>query len=161
MTICATNDKQFFRNELKIDAFDLAIFTAIDIGYERVFKEKTSMGISMFINFNPEETYYEKFAITPFYRFYFFNNLEKGNNGYYFELFSKLASGKNIELINYNNQPNADYFDINLGASVGKKWIHEGGFVLEISLGGGRNLGLDKNSPEFAFRGGVSVGYRF
>lgn len=150
-----------FKKELKLDAFDLAMFTVIDIGYENLFKEEMSFGISMFINFNPEETYYEKFALTPFYRFYFFNNQEKGSNGYYFEIFSKFASGINID-DSYNNMNlDKNYFDVNLGGAVGRKWISNKNFILETSFGLGRNLGFSKNSPEFAFRGGVSLGYRF
>lgn len=147
-------------NELKIDVFDLAVFTAIDIGYEKLYKKEMSYGISMFINFQPEETYYEKFAITPFYRFYFFNNQIGGNNGYYFEIFSKFASGINIEN-NFISLENEKYFDINIGGAIGRKWISQNGIILESYFGFGRNLGFDKNSPEFAFRGGVSLGYRF
>ena len=154
-------EKTNFKNELKLDVFDLALFTVIDIGYESLYKEEMSFGISMFINFNAEETYYEKFALTPFYRFYFFNNQEKGSNGFYFEIFSKFASGINIEE-NYNNTGlDKNYFDINLGGAVGRKWISNKNFILETSFGLGRNLGFSNNSPEFAFRGGVSLGYRF
>lgn len=119
-----------------------------------------SYGVSLFINFKPEETYYEKFAITPFYRFYFFNNQENGDNGYYFEVFSKFASGKNIE-DSYLTDISKNYFDINIGGALGRKWISNKGFILETYFGFGRNLGFSKNSPEFAFRGGVSLGYRF
>jgi hypothetical protein len=158
-----TKTQTIQKNELKIDVFDLAIFTALDIGYEKLYKEEMSFGVSMFINFKPNETYYEKFAITPFYRFYFFNNQQKGSKGYYFEIFSKFASRNNKELEFYNKNQNLEtnYFDVNLGASVGQKRINNSGFVLEISFGGGRNLGFSKQSPEYAFRGGVSVGYRF
>jgi hypothetical protein len=154
-------DQTIKKNEIKLDAFDLAFFSALDIGYENLFREEMSFGISMFINFKASETYYEKFALTPFYRFYFFNNQEKGSKGHYIEVFSKFASGTNKELEYYNNTNlEDDYFDVNLGISVGKKWISNSGFVLEVSFGGGRNLGFSKSSPDYAFRGGVSLGYR-
>jgi len=155
-----SENEKTYKYELKIDAFDLAVFTAIDIGYERLYKEEMSYGVSLFINFKPEETYYEKFAITPFYRFYFFNNQENGDNGYYFEVFSKFASGINIENEDYLNE-NKDYFDVNIGGALGRKWISNKGFILETYFGFGRNLGFNKNSPDFAYRGGISLGYRF
>lgn len=149
------------KNELKIDVFDLAVFNALDFGYENLFTEEMSYGISLFINFKPEETYYEKLALTPFYRFYFFNNQEKGSNGYYFEIFSKFASGKNLDINYYNTNLNENYFDINLGGAFGRKWVSHKGFILETYFGLGRNLGISNNSPDFAFRGGISLGYRF
>ena len=155
-----TNDGSNLKNEIKLDVFDLAIFTAIDVGYERIIKKEMSFGLSVFINFKAEETYYEKFAVTPFYRFYFFDNTSKGNSGYYFEFFSKFASGTNLESINPINT-DKNYFDVNLGGAIGQKWISNDGFILEIYIGGGRNLGFSKNSPDFAFRGGISLGYRF
>ncbi|MFY9243574.1 MAG: DUF3575 domain-containing protein [Polaribacter sp.] len=150
------------KNELKLDVFDLAFFSALDVGYENLFRDEMSFGLSMFINFKSSETYYEKFALTPFYRFYFFNNQQKGGKGNYVEVFSKFASGNNLDLEYLNNSKLDDsYFDVNLGIAVGKKWISNTGFVLEISFGGGRNLGFSEASPEYAFRGGVSFGYRF
>ena len=43
-------EKTSFKHELKLDAFDLAIFTVIDVGYEKLFKEEMSYGLSIFIN---------------------------------------------------------------------------------------------------------------
>jgi len=41
-----------------------------------------------------------------------------------------------------------------------QKWVNRNGFVIELSLGGGRYLGDndDSLSPEGFFRGGVSFG---
>lgn len=148
------------KNEFKIDALDLVLFTAIELSYEKLQESETGYGVSIYINLRSEDTFYEKFVVTPFFRFYFLNGNDFGAKGYFVELYSKFASGKNFEIEN-NNDFNENYFDISLGLGLGKKWVNKKGFTLETSFGIGRNLGLDKNSPDFAVRGGISLGYRF
>ncbi|MCH2193348.1 hypothetical protein [Kordia sp.] len=146
------------KSEIKLDVFDAAFFSALDISYERVNDTSIGYGVSVFANFrDPKENaaYYEKFAVTPFFRFYFFNKEDFGAKGLFAEVFSKFASGENPDNLN------DEYFDAALGLAIGKKWVNRRGFMLEISFGGGRNIGLDDNSPEFTFRGGISLGYRF
>lgn len=150
------------KNEIKLDVFDLAFFTVLDVSYERVSNKDYGYGISVFANFRKENSYYEKFAVTPFFRFYFFNKEDYGAKGFFAEVFSKFASGaNNTFLLNNNNTSDDQYFDVALGIALGKKWINKKGFSLEVSFGGGRNLGLDENSPELTARGGISLGYRF
>lgn len=146
------------KNELRLDVFDAAFFSAIDISYERVDDNAIGYGASIFVNLrdtDEDAAYYETFAFTPFFRFYFFNKEDYGAKGLFVEVFSKFASGDNFD----NSEE--DYFDAALGVGIGKKWVNRRGFMLEISLGGGRNIGLDDNSPDFTFRGGISLGYRF
>jgi len=147
------------QNEFRLDVFDAAFFSAIDISYERVDESSIGYGASLFVNLrDPKDSgaaYYEKFAFTPFFRFYFFDKKDYGARGLFAEVFSKFASGDNPDNLN------EDYFDAALGLAIGQKWVNKRGFLLEISLGGGRNIGFDDNSPEFTFRGGISLGYRF
>lgn len=146
------------QNEIRLDVFDAAFFSAIDISYERVNDAAIGYGASLFVNLRDTDenaAYYEKFAFTPFFRFYFFNKEDYGAKGLFAEVFSKFASGDNPDNLN------EEYFDAALGLAIGKKWVNRRGFMLEISLGGGRNIGLDDNSPDFTFRGGISLGYRF
>lgn len=146
------------KNEIRLDVFDAAFFSALDFSYERVDDSAIGYGASLFVNLkDPKDdaAYYEKFAFTPFFRFYFFNKEDYGAKGLFVEVFSKFASGENPDDLQ------EDYFDAALGVAIGKKWVNKRGFMLEISLGGGRNVGLDDNSPEFTFRGGISLGYRF
>ncbi|MEM6720515.1 MAG: hypothetical protein AAF611_14405 [Bacteroidota bacterium] len=157
-----TSDSQtkpnFRQNEIRLDVFDAAFFSAIDVSYERVSDSSFGYGLSLFTNLrDPEEdaAYYEKFAVTPFFRFYFFNKEDFGAKGLFAEVFTKFASGDNPDNLN------EDYFDTAIGFTVGKKWVNRRGFIFEFSIGGGRNIGLDDNSPEFTFRGGISLGYRF
>lgn len=148
------------KNEIRLDAFDAAFLSALDVSYERVEDLDIGYGVSVFANFRDHDGYNEKFAITPFFRFYFFNKQDFGARGLFAEVFSKFASGEHFE--NRGDQDvEVDYFDAALGLAIGKKWVNKRGFMLEISAGGGRNLGLDNNSPEFIFRGGISIGYRF
>lgn len=151
------------QNEIRLDVFDAAFFSAIDISYERVNDSAIGYGASLFLNFRNGEdgAYYEKFAFTPFFRFYFFNKEDYGAKGLFVEVFSKFASGENYNSIFGGSDEEIDYFDAALGVAIGKKWVNKRGFMLEISLGGGRNIGLDDNSPDFTFRGGISLGYRF
>ncbi|MDP5105505.1 MAG: hypothetical protein NWQ31_04965 [Polaribacter sp.] len=146
--------------EIRIDALDFVLFTAIEMTYERVQDNDTGYGLSVYVNPRSEDTFYEKFVITPFFRLYFLSDKEFGSNGYFVEFYSKFASGKNYE-IDFYNDTSENYFDISLGIGIGRKWIHKKGFTLETSFGIGRNLGFDKNSPDFAIRGGVALGYRF
>ncbi|WP_298419315.1 hypothetical protein [uncultured Kordia sp.] len=160
------NDDQFGvgdrQNEIRLDVFDAAFFSAIDLSYERVNDTAIGYGASLFVNFRDSNDggYYENFAFTPFFRFYFFNKEDYGAKGLFLEVFSKFASGEDFEFFN-NVEEEVDYFDAALGIAIGKKWVNKRGFMLEISAGGGRNIGLDDNSPEFTFRGGISLGYRF
>ncbi|EDP98310.1 hypothetical protein U8527_20160 [Kordia algicida OT-1] len=146
-------------NEIRLDAFDAAFFSALDFSYERVNDNDFGYGASLFINLrSPDEdaAYYEKVAFTPFFRFYFFNKEDFGAKGLFAEVFTKFASGDNPE-----KDFDEEYFDAALGLAIGKKWVNKRGFIFELSLGGGRNIGLDDNAPEFTFRGGFSIGYRF
>jgi hypothetical protein len=150
-------------NEIRLDVFDAAFFTALDFSYERVADKDIGYGASLFLNFRDQDDngYFENFAFTPFIRFYFFNNQDFGARGLFLEAFTKIAYGEDYDAILDFVDEERDYFDAAIGISIGKKWVHRRGFVLEISAGGGRNLGFDDDSPEFTFRGGISLGYRF
>lgn len=148
------------KNELKVDVFDLLAFTAIEFSYERVQNNEIGYGVSVFVNFKSENTYYEKFAVTPFFRYYFTSNEDFGAKGFFVEAFSKFASG-DAELLDIFSDKEQKYFDIAMGVALGRKWINHKGFTFETSWGVGRNFGIHNNSPSFVLRGGVSLGYRF
>ncbi|MCD8404181.1 hypothetical protein LNI90_03695 [Tenacibaculum dicentrarchi] len=160
------------KNEFKIDAFDLAFMRAFDFSYERVDNQNMGYGVSLLLNFQDDDLYYEKFAVTPFFRMYFFNKQDYGARGFFAEVYTKFASGENPEdyyepVYDNNNYSSTykeyyhDFFDVSFGMGLGWKWVNKNGFSVEASLGGGRYLGFDKHSPEFSGRGGVSFGYRF
>jgi hypothetical protein len=150
------------QNEIRLDVFDAAFFSALDVSYERVDDSAIGYGASLFVNLrDSDDGYYEKFAFTPFFRFYFFNKEDYGAKGLFLEVFTKIASGEDYDNIFDGSDEEVDYFDAAIGVGIGQKWVNKRGFSLEISLGGGRNIGLDDNSPDFTFRGGISLGYRF
>ena len=177
------------KNELKLDIAPILAFPALDINYERINDPYSSYGVSLYLNLTSDDSsnvsWTDKFSLTPFYRFYFFNKKDFGGSGFFSEIFSKLGFGKHdVEYYNYNPNNDSpgidywevveeDYFDIALGAAIGNKWINKKGWTFEISFGVGRfllnsteensSIGRDVNSlkPEAVIRGGLSIGKRF
>ncbi len=147
------------KNEIKIDVSELVFFSALDISYERFNKSDMTYGVSFLWNFKNDD-FYEKIAVTSFFRYYFFNKEDFGVKGFFVEAFSKFASGTYSESLFFSDDEE-NYFDVGLGFSVGNKWVSSKGFTAELSLGSGRNLKLDNASPDFVFRGGFSIGYMF
>lgn len=149
-------------SEIKIDAAKLTIGGIIEASYEFVGNNQSGYGVSVLLNPRENDAYFEKFSITPFYRMYFLNRQDYGAKGLFIEGFSKFSFGTDNDLYydSYRNNDNA-YFDSALGLSIGKKWVNNNGFILEIFAGGGRTLGLSDVSPEGFFRGGIFIGKRF
>jgi hypothetical protein len=151
------------QNEIKIDFLDFLLFPALTIGYEKSRNSSTAFGATMFINLNGElgDDWNDKFAITPYYRFYFLESQDYGGYGVFAEIFTKFSSAK-IE--NYSNLKRKSYTDISPGLAVGRKWINRKGFTFELMFGVGRNLLYDEdvNGMNTAtIRSGISIGKRF
>ena len=177
------------QNELKLDLIDILSMPAFDITYERIKDPYSSFGVSMFINANANASasrnWTDKFSLTPFYRFYFFNKRDYGGAGFFAEIFTKFSSGiHDVEYYNYSpdpNNPGIDYweneeenfFDIAPGAAIGQKWVNKKGWTFEITGGVGRFLlnkdenneelgrAVESSRPEALLRGGFSIGKRF
>ena len=151
------------QNEIKIDFLDFIIFPALTLGYEKNRNSSTAYGATMFINFDTDlgSEWNDKFAITPYYRFYFLESQDYGGYGVFAEIFTKISSAK-IE--NYSDLERKSYTDISPGLAVGRKWINRKGFTFELMFGVGRNLLYDEdvNGMNTAtIRSGVSIGKRF
>ena len=151
------------QNEIKIDFLDFIIFPALTLGYEKNRNSSTAYGATMFINFDTElgSEWNDKFAITPYYRFYFLESQDYGGYGVFAEIFTKFSSAK-IE--NYSNLERKSYTDISPGLAVGRKWINRKGFTFELMFGVGRNLLYDEDTNGMStatIRSGVSIGKRF
>ncbi|WP_111706889.1 hypothetical protein [Lutibacter citreus] len=147
-------------NEIKIDGAKLAIGGILEASYEFVGNNSSGYGISVLVNPRESDAYFEKFSITPFYRMYFLNRQDYGAKGLFIEGFSKFSFGTDDNYY-YDNYGDDEYFDTALGLSIGKKWVNNNGFILEIFAGGGRTLGMSEASPEGFFRGGIFIGKRF
>ena len=141
--------KQIGTKEFKVDFFDLLVFPALSVGYEKANDSSTAFGITLFLNLGGEDSdWNDNLAITPYYRFYFLQSEDYGGYGIFAEVFTKFKFGA-AEV--RTSSPSGDlveenYFDIALGLAVGKKWINRKGFTLETLFGVGRNLFYDKDS---------------
>ena len=156
-------NKLLGQNEIKIDFLDFIIFPALTLGYEKNRNSSTAYGATMFINFDTDlgSEWNDKFAITPYYRFYFLESQDYGGYGVFAEIFTKFSSAK-IE--NYSNLKRKSYTDISPGLAVGRKWINRKGFTFELMFGVGRNLLYDEkdsNRSSGTVRAGISIGKRF
>ena len=162
-------DKKY---ELKINAFNLIAFAAIDISFERLIDEKSSYGVAVFYNFSDyadsDIAFPKKFSITPYYRWFFSEN--KYARGFFIEGFGMLNTYQD----NYSFDFNSNYGKIEtqtsfaLGISVGGKFVITEGFTAEVLAGVGRNLIKGESHEsyqdfqnEVIGRFGISLGYRF
>ena len=99
-------------NELRVNALSFLTVSDINIFYEKILNRSSSFGLSMFINGGDDvgDITERKFAINPYYRFYFFNSKEYGARGFFVEGFSSFASLESESL------------QVSLGMSIGQKW---------------------------------------
>jgi hypothetical protein len=159
--------------EVKLNAFSLIVFSALDVSYEYLLNKDSSYGVAVFYNFNDinNDLYYPKrFSITPYYRWYFSET--RFARGFFVEGFGMLNTYEDNDYYyyDYDNNGNYDYktfseTDFALGVSVGGKFSIKSGFTVEVYGGVGRNLfNNDTNSyleNDIITRGGISLGYRF
>ena len=154
------------QNELKINMSNLIGFKWVDVGYERILNEESTIGASILFSLDDEIDgldEYRTFSLTPYYRHFFSS---KYAQGFFVEAFTMLHSGKEdyydyVDFPFYNSIVTENkYTDLAVGISVGAKWVTTRGFVAEIYAGIGRDL-LNNSDLEVVGRGGVAIGYRF
>lgn len=166
-TITNTVAKEVLKkNELKGNALMLVIGMP-EFTYERLLNEESGMGASLAFSLTDDiET---KFALSPYYRFYFG---KKPAAGFFVEGFGMLNMIDVEDELYYDYETGTytplegdKYFDFALGFSVGAKWMTKSGFLFEINSGIGRNLfNPDKNDyydNTIVAKGGFILGYRF
>jgi hypothetical protein len=155
------------KHELKLNAFNLIAFSALDVTYERLINLESSYGVSLFYNFSELDgnfDYTKKFSLTPYYRWFFSEN--RFARGFFVEGFGMLNTVEDI-VYNYNSVNTIEsQTSFALGISVGGKFITKSGFVTEVHLGIGRNIIKGASSVNFfdndiVGRFGISLGYRF
>jgi len=160
--------KQIGTKEFKVDFFDLLVFPALSVGYEKINDSSTAFGTTLFINLGGEVSgWNDNLAITPYYRFYFLQSEDYGGYGVFAEVFTKFAfgdAGVDNETPPTSNEEN--YFDMALGLAVGRKRINRKGFTFETLFGIGRNLFFDEESDSgdrsaASARLNISIGKRF
>jgi hypothetical protein len=135
------------KNEIRLNTLSLLVEEDLNIFYERILNKSSSLGISMFLNAGDGMLTDRKFAINPYYRFYFYNSKEYGARGFFVEGFSSFASVKNESL------------QVSLGMTIGQKWVNTNGFSFELFLGLARYItdtSLEAHAPV-----GLAIGKRF
>jgi hypothetical protein len=136
------------KNEIRINALSFLVEEDLNIFYERILSKASSLGLSMFINAgNETDLTHRKFAINPYYRFYFYNSKEYGARGFFGEVFSSFASVENESL------------QVSLGLTIGQKWVTTDGFSFELFVGTARYItetDLEIHAPV-----GIAIGKRF
>ena len=145
------------QQEVSIDLGDALVMKTLEVSYEYYINDQSSIGISGLYNFNKRSSdlrYNEDTMFTPYFRHYFTGN---STWNYFGEIFMGINSGENeVE----GSLVNEKYIDGALGVSVGSKYISNGGFVVTVLGGLGRNM-FTENSPVIVPRVGLNVGYRF
>jgi hypothetical protein len=135
-------------NEIRLNALSFLVEEDLNLFYERILNKSSSLGISMFINAGDEGMLTDrKFAVNPYYRFYFYNSKEYGARGFFVEGFSSFASVKNESL------------QVSLGMTIGQKWVTTNGFSFELFVGLARYITdtvLEAHAPV-----GIAIGKRF
>ena len=149
------------QQEFKLDIADALIIRSLEFSYESYLTEESSVGISALLNLTKQDVsfrYNENTMITPYYRHYFTTN-EQWN--FFGEGFFGLNSGK-YEVANLGGSEVTyeKYTDGALGVAVGTKYIANGGLIIDIYGGIGRNL-FGSDSPILVPRLGLNVGWRF
>lgn len=168
--------REVAKNEISLNVFNVLVFGALDLTYERVLSDQTSLGINFFSKvFNKNEgedndlseVYDKEFSGTTAFKFYL--NDDKVASGFYAEAFGMLSSGENNKDITevdpvtqeeVSVEKEFEYTDFALGFGVGVKYVAKQGFLMDAGFGIGRNL-FNKNSPDVVLLPTVNVGYRF
>jgi len=152
------------KNEFKLNILSLLVSESLKVGYERMNNTSNAYGATMLIKIG-DSGLNDNFAVTPYFRVYFLESEDYGGYGFFAEVFSKFVSGE-TELEQSNGVVifNENYFDIALGAALGRKWINNKGYSFEVRLGLGRNLLLEENQlgrSEVLAQFDIAIGKRF
>ena len=162
-----TNASEISRTEVRVNALALLVGPAIDLSYEYMFSSSNGLGGSLLLDLNGDNYGNQKFALTPFYRFYFFDTRDYGARGLFVEGFSSFSSvepyAEFLEQTDgaFIEKPKNNEFQWSLGFGAGRKWINKKGFSFEIFLGVGRYMLNTDRTDEVHPRIGASFGKRF
>ncbi|MEM7382367.1 MAG: hypothetical protein AAF361_14395 [Bacteroidota bacterium] len=160
------------RHELSIDVLSAISIPALNPRYEYILGRYSGIGADLFVSLD-DDIYsdFEKYSLTPYYRQYFFSKQDYGARGFYAEGFLKffVYEERFFNIINDSfttdlSPFDTSFFDISIGAGIGWKWISQSGFLVDLGVGIGRNLGLpsdDNVGLEVLPRGGLNFGWRF
>lgn len=143
------------QQEVKADLLDALAVKTLEFSYEYYTSSQSSIGVSALFNLEKRAAdfrYNEKTMITPYFRHYFTDNR---NWNYFGEVFMGINSGEKEK-----DGIVEKYTDGALGIAVGTKYISNGGFVVDLHAGLGRNM-FSNVSYAVVPRVGINLGYRF
>ena len=163
LLITAIGWSQNKAHEIKLNALRALVTPAIGINYEYAANENSSLGLSTFFNLKDSDDDYTNFAIAPYYRQHFFDNLTTGNKGFFIEGILQYSTGKDeSEVIPDTEQVvTEDFGDLGIAFGGGYKLVSNNGFTVDVGGSVGRNFKISDHSPDFFFRWGIYLGYRF
>lgn len=149
----------FSQRELRLDIADALALRSLDVSFEQYVGKQSSIGVSALFNFEDDSSdfkYNENFVLTPFLRHYFNS---RNNWNFFGEVFLAYNTGEDEVVIN-TVSVTEEYSDLALGIAFGTKYISEGGLVIDLHGGLGRNL-FGTDSPTLVPRVGIGIGYQF
>tara|TARA_B110000483_G_C17954278_1_gene449497 strand:- start:190 stop:774 length:585 start_codon:yes stop_codon:yes gene_type:complete len=157
--------KKIGQNEFKLNILSLLVSESFHVGYERMNNTSTAYGATMLIKIGDSELN-DNFAVTPYFRVYFLESEDYGGYGFFAEVFSKFVSGDSAleDDLGIYVTGKENYFDIALGAALGRKWINNKGYSFEVRLGLGKNLLFEENQldrSEVMLQFDIALGKRF
>lgn len=147
------------QKEIRLDIADALVLKSLDLSYEHYITDASSFGVSALFNFEGKGSdfrYNENQMVTPFFRHYF---TTEAMWNFFGEVWMGLNFGEH-EVGPSGSNTFEKYTDGALGVGIGSKYISDGGFVIDIHGGLGRNL-FGSDSPIIVPRVGVGIGFRF
>jgi len=155
LTVFAQNNSNSTpkKHELKLNVgYTLAELP--EITYEYILSDESAIGTSVTFGFNEDDL---KFALTPYYRFYFG---QKKAAGFFAEAFSMLNVVEDeIYYLGASKVTNTET-GFALGIAIGGKWITNNNWLFELYFGVGRNI-INNESIDGVPRAGLTLGKRF
>ena len=85
------------RSEFRINGLALLAGPALDVSYERIMSSSSGLGGSLLLDLSGDNFGSQNFALTPFYRFYFFDLKDFGARGFFVETFTSFASVRSYD----------------------------------------------------------------
>jgi len=162
IVLFAQEEEKIANHELKLN-IGYALGEIPEVSYEYILSDESAFGTSILFSTNDNNDI--KFALTPYYRFYFG---EKRAAGFFAEVFGMLNSVEDQDYIIYDFAPDSNYSSRDpetetgfaLGIAIGGKFLTKNNWIFELYFGVGRNI-INDNSLDSVPRAGLTLGKRF
>jgi len=167
------------KNEFQLNIFNLLIFSALDVNYERIVDDESSFGVSMMFSLNGTDRfndyidpyYFEGFTLSPYYRIYFGRNPKAGLFAETFAMYSKghfdyySNSSSCHDCLTVDGWSGGSYkikpfTEFGISFAAGVKFLTRRNFSISAHGGVARNF-LTTHGPSFAPKVGISMGRRW